>query len=81
MANMGKTSKRLIALRVDIHVCKQVEKKYRLITDADKSTAYIRALEDVSRDVKLSPEDYIEIAKEIRDNEIKRRRNSSRKRG
>ena len=81
MSNMGKTTKRLMALRLDLHICKAVERKYRLATDTDKTTAYIRALEDSSRGVKLTPEDYIEIAAEIRANEAKRRKLATKKRG
>lgn len=73
MANMGKTTKRLMTLRLDLHICKAVERKYRLANDTDRTTCYIRALEDATRNVKLSPEDYIEIAHEIRENEMKRR--------
>ena len=73
MSNMGKTTKRIVAIRLDIHICKAVERKYRLPEDKDKSTCFIRALEDATRHVNLTAEDYVEIAAEIRANEAKRR--------
>lgn len=73
MANMGKTTKRLMTFRLDLHICKAVERKYRLATDTDRTTCYVRALEDATRNVALTPEDYIEIAHEIRENEQRRK--------
>lgn len=59
--------------RIDLHLCKAVEIKYLRPDDKDLGTAYIRALEDATRDVKLTAKDYQEIAEEIRRNELKRR--------
>lgn len=73
MANMGKTSKRQVAIRLDLHFCRAVEKKYRRDDDASDVTAYIRALEDSTRDVVLSAADYKIIAKQIEANEQKMR--------
>ena len=73
MANMGKTTKRQIAIRLDIDLCVAVEKKYSQPNDTNKVTAYIRALEDATRDVILSSRDYQIIAAEVRANELKRK--------
>lgn len=74
MSNMGKTTKRLVAMRLDLHLCHAVERKYRLADDTDKATCYVRALEDATRNVKLTAADYVSIAAEIRENEAKRRK-------
>ena len=73
MANMGKTSKRQVAIRLDLHLCRAVEKKFRRKDDTSEVTAYIRALEDSTRDVLLTAEDYKVIAKQIEANELKRK--------
>ena len=73
MANMGKTTKRVVAMRLDLHLCKAVERKYRLGSDRDQTTCFVRALEDATRNVPLTAQDYIEIAEEVRRNEMKRR--------
>ena len=73
MANMGKTTKRQVAIRLDIDLCVAVEKKYSMPKDENKVTAYIRALEDATRDVILSSSDYKRIAEEVRANELKRK--------
>lgn len=74
MANMPKTSKRQVALRLDLDLCRCIEVKFGRKYDTSKSTAFIRALEDATRDVQLSSKDYKIIAEEIRLNELKRRR-------
>ena len=73
MANMGKTTKRQVAIRLDIDLCVAVEKKYSQPHDRNMVTAYIRALEDATRDVVLSSHDYKLIAAEVRANELKRK--------
>ena len=72
MANMGKVTKRQIAIRLDIDQCVAVEKKYLHKGDKNKVIAYIRAIEDATRDVVLTYRDYLKIAEEVRANEMKR---------
>lgn len=50
---------------IDIEVCKKVERKYRVSPSDSLSTIYARALEDATRDVVLTEQDYKEIAEEI----------------
>lgn len=73
MANMGKTTKRQVAIRLDTDLCIKVEKKYSQPKDGNKVTAYIRALEDATRGVILTSHDYRMIAEEVRKNELKRK--------
>lgn len=73
MANMGKTTKRQVAIRLDLHLCRAVEKKFRRDDDKSDVVAYIRALEDSTRDVALTASDYKIIAKQIEANELKRK--------
>lgn len=72
MPNEGKCDKRLIHLRVDLETCRAVEKKYSQPEDDAKSVAFIRALEDATRRVVLTSEDYELILKEQRRNEAAR---------
>ena len=71
MANMGKVTKAKINLRIDLHTCRAVEKKYSHPGDGNKAIAYIRALEDATRSVILDAEDYRMILAEIASNENK----------
>lgn len=73
MANMGKTTKRQVAIRLDLHLCRAVEKKFRHADDTNEVVAYIRALEDATRDVVLTAADYKIIAKQVEANELKRK--------
>ena len=60
--------KRMASTTVDIEICKKAERKYRVNKSDSLSLIYARALEDSVRDVLLTPEDYEEIAEEIRRN-------------
>lgn len=73
MPNEGKCDKRLIHLRVDLETCRAVEKKYGQPEDDARSVAFIRALEDATRRVELTSEDYELILKEQRRNEAARK--------
>jgi len=55
-------------MTIDIEVCKKVERKYRINRTDSLSTIYARALEDATRDVALTAQDYREIAEEIERN-------------
>lgn len=70
--NERKLDRRFVGATIDIEICKKVERKYRL-TEADSlSTIYSRALEDATRDVLLTADDYEAIAREVRENRVKR---------
>jgi hypothetical protein len=68
------TDARFIGATVKIEVCRKVEKAFRRKPDDSLSTIYARALEEVSRDVELTAEDYAAIEAETRRNEEARAR-------
>lgn len=72
MANMPNVHNRQIGLRPSIELCRKVEKKFAKNSDAAGSLAYIRALEEATRDVLLSAKDYQAIAREASANEAAR---------
>ena len=72
MANMGKTNKRQIAVRLELTICRAVEKKFKRDSDTSDVIAYIRALEEATRDVILTKEDYKIIQRQIEENEFER---------
>lgn len=72
MANMGKTNKKQIAVRLELTTCRAVEKKFKKSGDTSDVVAYIRALEEATRDVILTKEDYKIIQRQIEENEIER---------
>lgn len=72
MANMPNVNNRQIGLRPSIELCRKVEKKYAKPKDKGASLAYIRALEDATRDVFLTAKDYQAIANEASANELAR---------
>ena len=78
--NERKIDRRFVGATIDIEICKKVERKYRLSSDDSLSTIYGRALEDATRDVRLTSEDYREIAEEVKANSEKReaKRNKNR---
>lgn len=68
MANMPNANKRHVTMRVNVETCRAVEKKFGRKGDVSASLPFIRALEDATRDVVLSPADYQLIANEVREN-------------
>ena len=76
MSNMPDVTKRQVSTRVDIELCRKVEKEFSRPGDKTKSLCFIRALEEATRDILLDAEDYAQIAKEIKANQRKRERNS-----
>ena len=54
---------RVIGSTVKIEVCKKVERKFRLSDKDSFSTIYARALDESVRDVILTTQDYLEIAR------------------
>lgn len=75
MSNEGDLDKRKVNIRIRIETCEKVSKKYGLPEDVGDSSAFVRALEDATRDVALSPEDYEAITAEVRANFAKRMAN------
>lgn len=70
--NERKLDRRFVGATIDIEICKKVERKYRLTESDSLSTIYSRALEDATRDVLLTADDYEAIAREVRENRAKR---------
>ena len=68
MSNEGDLDKRKVNIRLRIETCEKVLKKYKLPEDAGDSHAFVRALEDATRDVALTPDDYEAITAEVREN-------------
>lgn len=68
MANQPNVNKRHVTIRVNVETCRAVEKKFGRSDDSSASLAFIRALEDATRDVVLSADDYQRIADEVRSN-------------
>lgn len=64
--------KRMASATVDIEICKKAERKFRTSPEDSLSVIYARALEEATRDVILTPEDYEAIAEEMRANKAKR---------
>ena len=64
--------KRMASTTVDIEICKKAERKFRTSPEDSLSVIYARALEEATRDVLLTPEDYEAIAEEMRANKEKR---------
>ena len=81
MSNQPDCDKRQVGLRVDLDTCRKVERKYRQPEDGNnKSLAFIRALEDATRGIRLTPEDYDIIAAESHRNREKRAKKLARRR-
>ena len=72
MSNMPDVTKRQVSTRIEIETCRKVEKVFSRPGDKNKSLAFIRALEDATRDVQLDDGDYAAISAEIRQNKLKR---------
>ncbi len=68
MSNQPDPTKRLVSARIDIELCRRIEKSYSRPGDVAKYLPFIRALEDATRDIVLDAEDYELIAEEIREN-------------
>lgn len=74
MSNMPDVNKRQVANRLDVELCRKVEKGFTREGDASKNLAYVRALEEATRDIELDDDDYEIIAAEVRKNKSKRSR-------
>ena len=78
MADMPNVRKVQRGLRVDLELDRKVLRKYAQKSDTDVKTAYIRALEDSTRDVRLTVSDYKAIAEQAEANRIKRENKKAR---
>lgn len=73
MSGMGDVNKRQVSTRLDIETCRKVEKTFSRPEDGGKkSLAYVRALEEATRNVVLEEEDYEIILAEVKANKRKR---------
>ena len=72
MANAPKVTKRQKGLRIDLELDAKVRYGFSRPGDKDDTPAYIRALEEATRNVELPAEAYEEIAAKKRANEAKR---------
>lgn len=72
MGNEGKLDKRQVGLRIPLEICHKVQKGYSLPTDADATSAFIRALDEATKDIELTSADMDIIKAEIAANEAKR---------
>lgn len=71
MGNRPDVNKRLVGLRIRIELLKKI----RLLARKNKRTEWnqlVVLLEEATRDIALSSEDYAEIAQEVKRNEEKR---------
>lgn len=73
MSNMPRTDKRQVGLRLSLELCFKVRAAFARPDDCHESDAFIRALEEGTRDVTLPKKAYEEIAEQIRMNELRRR--------
>lgn len=82
MSNEGDTDKRKVNLRIRIETVRKAIRGYAREGDDGDSSALIRALEEATKDIALTADDYILIAEEVRENERKRmEKREARKRG
>lgn len=71
--NEGALDKRQVSLRVRIELVRKTVKSFGREEDGkDVSPSIVRALEEATRDVELTPEEYREIGEEIDRNRTKR---------
>ena len=68
MASEGATDKRLFSIRMPIETIKKAERKFAKDGDASFRDSIIRALEEATRKVELTPNDYRAIAEETENN-------------
>ena len=72
MADMPHVKKTQLGLRIEIETDKKL-RRYAEATNETRTDAAISILERALRDVKLTLEDYENIAKEIAENEARRK--------
>ena len=68
MPNKPNANNRQVGLRVSVELCRKVEVGFGREGDLHKSEAFIRALEEATRNVVLTVADYEAVAAEVRAN-------------
>ena len=68
MANEGAVDKRQFSMRLPIETIKKAEHKYGQEEDVSFRESIVRAIEDATREVALTPQEYREIAEETENN-------------
>lgn len=79
MAKEPALDARTISATVKIEVCRKVESKFRYDERDSLSVIYARALEEATRDVELTVEDYAAIQKEMERNAERRKAKRAKK--
>lgn len=72
MSGEGATDKRLFSIRMPIETIKKAERKFAKDGDESFRDSIVRALEESTRSVELTPDDYRSIAEETENNLKKR---------
>lgn len=75
MPNKPNVNNRQVGLRVSVELCRKVKVGFGRDGDKHESDAFIRALEEATRDVILTVADYDAVAAEVRANKNRRRAN------
>lgn len=75
MPNKPNVNNRQVGLRVSVELCRKVKVGFGRDGDKHESDAFIRALEEATRDVILTVADYDAVAAEVRANKNRRRTN------
>lgn len=73
MPNKPNVNNRQVGLRVSVELCRKVKVGFGRDGDKHESDAFIRALEEATRDVSLTTADYDAIAAEVRANKEHRK--------
>lgn len=72
MPNKPNVNNRQVGLRPSVELCRKVKVGFGRAGDKHESDAFIRALEEATRDVVLTEADYDAIAAEVRANRTHR---------
>lgn len=73
MANTPDINKKQVGLRLDLELCQKVEKHFTRDGDKNATLAYVRALEEATRKVKLDLHDFEIIHERAARNAAKRK--------
>lgn len=71
MPNKPDPLNKQVGLRVSVQLCRKISVGFSKPSDRFESQAFIRALEEATRDVVLTVEDYQKIASEVQANRDK----------
>lgn len=73
MPNKPSVNNRQVGLRVSVELCRKVKVGFGRDGDKHESEAFVRALEEATRDVILTVADYDAVAAEVRANKEHRK--------